>query len=170
MEGDEVVLGKITRPHGIRGEVKVLPLSGWPDSFRNGERLRLTTEGEPDRIITMEALRKQGNAYIIKIAGIDNRNEAERLRGSVVFVPKDRIPPLPPDSYYVDELIGLTVLSTDDVRIGRMEDVLKGGAHDIYVIRDNGKEILVPAVKAFIKRIDLESQIMTIEVIEGLLD
>ena len=171
MSRDELaVFGKIVRPHGIHGEIKVLSSATWSDSVLQSGAFLLRLGREKDRWIEAETVRKHGDVYFIKIAGIVSRNEAEALRGGLLLLGKEKLLPLEENSYFIDDLIGLTVLTTEGARVGILEDVFQGGAHDIYVVRDGEKELLVPAVKAYIKQVDLTAGTMTIEAVEGLLD
>lgn len=167
---DGVVIGEIVRPHGIRGELKVIPTGSWPAEERPIRRAGMRLKKRAFRWIEVTAVRKHGDAYIIRIAGVNDRTEAEQLRGGQLLVKKGELPRLEEDTYYKEDLIGLAVSTTDGEYIGRLEEVFSGGGHDIYVVRNGEKEVLIPAVKAYIKTIDLTERTVTIEAVEGLLD
>lgn len=107
----------------------------------------------------------------VKVSGVDTRNDAERLRGGYIKVPKAEAPALPDGRYYVFDIIGLEVFTTDGRSLGRVANVLQTGANDVYVVKPagGGKDVLIPAVKPVVKRIDLDSRRMVIEPLEGLI-
>jgi 16S rRNA processing protein RimM len=118
----------------------------------------------------VEALRGTESSPILKFKGIDDRNEAESLKGAILSAAKSRCPKLAADAHFISELVGLTVQTPDGQTIGRVEDVWNRPGQDIIVVRSGDKEILIPSVKAFIKSIRPEKGIMIVEPIEGLLD
>jgi 16S rRNA processing protein RimM len=167
MNGAEtVVVGRVIRPHGIRGELKV----SLAESFE-AEGLDLQVETASGiRTLHVEALRGTESSPILKFKGIDDRNEAESLKGAILSAAKSRCPKLAEDAHFISELVGLTVQTPDGQPIGRIEDVWNRPGQDIIVVRSGDKEILIPSVKAFIKSIRLEQGLMIVEPIEGLLD
>jgi len=164
-----IIVGRIVRPHGIRGEVKVAPLSDWPERFKDFHSLYLESEGNAKRV-EVEGRRVRGNQVILKLSGVNDREGAESLRGVLLKVREETCPPLPEDTHYVFDLVGLEVKTTGGERVGSVVDVLQMPAHDVYVVDARGGEVLIPAVKTFIKRVDIEDGVIVIEPIEGLLD
>lgn len=101
---------------------------------------------------------------------IPDRSAAEKIVGSILFVDeKDAIPP-PKGAFFIHDLIGLSVVEEDGTPVGVLKDVLKVSANDIYVVENEGKEILLPAVKEFIKKIDVKAGTMSVRLIEGMID
>jgi 16S rRNA processing protein RimM len=163
---ETVVVGRVIRPHGIRGELKV----SLPESFEaEGFDLQVKT-ATGVRTLIVEAVRGTESNPILKFKGVDDRNEAESLKGAILSVPKSRSPKLAEDEHFISELIGLNVQTSDGRVIGKIEDVWDRPGQDIIVVRSGEKEILIPSVKAFIKSIRPEKGIMIVEPIEGLLD
>jgi 16S rRNA processing protein RimM len=171
MRGEKLTpVGKIGRPHGIRGEIKVIPCGDWPDSVLQSQKFLLRLGQENEKWLATETARKHGNAFLIKLSGVDSRDAAGKLRGGLLLLRKESLPPLEENTYYIDDLIGLKVITTEGLIIGRLDDVFQGGAHDIYVVKDGEREVMVPAVKAYIKCVDISAGTMIIEAVEGLLD
>lgn len=165
-----ISVGRIVRPHGIRGEVKVAPLTDRPEQFKKFRSIYLERKGGNGEWVEVEKGRVQGNRVILKLSGISGREEAESLRGVLLKVRGDVCPLLPEGSYHVFDLIGLEVKTAEGEKIGSVVDVLQGPAQDVYVIDAGGREVLIPGVKAFVKRVDIQGGVMVIEPIEGLLD
>ena len=165
-----VSIGRIVRPHGIRGEVKVTPLTDWPERIKEYGSLYMERGEGGGKWVEIEKGRVQGNQVILKISRIDDKKVAESLRGAELKIQGDKIIPPPEGSYYIFDLIGLEVTTTEGKRIGSVVDILRMPAQDVYVVDANGREVLIPAVKAFIKRVDIQGGEIVIRVVEGLLD
>ena len=164
-----IEIGIIVRPHGIRGELKVIPSTIWPPAGSSKLRV-LLKEGSVERWITLDSVREQKGALFVRIPGVSDRDTAERLRNARLFLHRDKLPPLGEDDYFIDDLIGLKAITASGDEIGPVTGVFNSGAHDIYIIMHSGNEIMIPAVKAFVKKIDLSAGIMIIEPVEGLLN
>jgi len=167
--GSFISIGKIGRPHGIRGEVKVIPLTDWPERFQQVQSVYLEPEGEVGVWVEIERAEVGGNRIILKLAGIEDRDQAERIRGRIIKVYEEELP-LPEGYFHVFRLIGMDVRSSAGETMGTIVDVLRMPAHDIYVVDLNGREVMIPAVKRYVKRVDIENNVMIVEAIEGLLE
>lgn len=169
MRPELVKIGQITSPHGVHGEVRVFPLTDFPERFKT---LRRALVGPDARPMGVRFKGIQKNVIILKLEGVDDRNQAERLRQQYIQVPVSELHPLPEGSYYVFDLIGLDVVDPEGKPLGRLVDVDKSSpVHDLYVIETApGKRAMVPAVGAFVKAIDLLKGQVVIQPIPGLLD
>ena len=152
--GDFILLGKVTKPHGIRGEVKVYPYSGQPENFLDYREVFFTfNEGE--RIpYTVEKSRVQGKLVILKLKECTTRNQAEEMIGHEIWLNKNDLADLDDDEYYWHDLVGKRVATKDGDRIGTIKGILETGAHDILAIEDQGREYLVPFNEAFVVTVD----------------
>ena len=165
-------VGAITQTHGIKGEVKVFPLTDDISRFKNMKNLLL--DGGRDGYINLEVenVRQQKNLVILKFKGIDNINDIEKYKGHGLFVTKENRVELKEDEYFIADLIGVSVyLDTDENTVfGEITDVLQTGANDVYEITMSlNKTVLVPAIKDCIKSVDMESKKMIIHLLDGLL-
>ncbi|AFV11248.1 16S rRNA-processing protein RimM [Thermacetogenium phaeum DSM 12270] len=167
---DYITVGEITATFGVRGEVKVIPYTDFPERFEKTRKFFLNKDGLLREVwIERAAIREKD--VILKIKGIDTPEEAAEYRRALLQIPPDEVWPLPPDSYYRFQIIGLTVTTADGVALGRVADILETGSNDVYVVRDNEKrEYLIPALKDVIKDIDLEKGLMVIQPLPGLLE
>jgi len=166
-------VGSITQTHGIRGEVKVFPLTDDISRFKNMKNLLL--DGGKDGYISLEVenARPQKNLVILKFKGIDNINDIEKYKGQGLYVTKENRVELKDDEYFIADLIGCEVyVDTDsDKMFGTISDVMETGANDVYEITlENGKTVLVPAIKECILNVDIEGGRVDIHLLEGLMD
>jgi len=163
-------VGEIVRAHGIKGEVVIRPMTQSVSRFR---KLRRALVGQTER--TVQAIDVQyacvdARRIRLKFVDIDDRTSAEQLRGAFLFVDeKDRIR-LPGGTYFIHDVIGLHVVDQEEKLLGVVKDVLQLPAHDVYVVDGKDREIMVPAVKEFVKSIDIEAKTMRVELIEGMLE
>ncbi len=168
----DVVIGKILSPHGTGGMVKVYPYSDFPDRVRLLEKVELE-QRSGRREYMVEKASVHGSYWLVKFQDIDSRDGAEELRDSLVRIPREERLNLPEDSYYHDQLEGLQVYDTGSRLLGSVVEVIPSGGHDQIVIARAGekdKTSLIPAVKEFIRRVDLSQGILVVELPEGMLD
>ena len=165
-------VGSITQTHGIRGEVKVFPLTDDINRFKNMKNLLL--DGGKDGYINLEVenVRPQKNLVILKFKGIDNINDIEKYKGKGLYVTKENRVALKKDEYFIADLIGCAVyLDTNpDEKFGEISDVMETGANDVYDIAlVSGGSVLVPAIKDCILNVDVEAGRVDIHLLEGLM-
>ncbi len=151
-------IGLFLRPHGVKGEVKVLPLT---DDVKRFNKLRDAfiemREGEYCPVNVSNARSAGENAAIVKLEGIDCMDDAEKLRDKYLCVDRPHAVKLAEGSYFVKDLIGCTVVSTDGALLGIMDDIYETNANDVYVVK--GKQrISVPALKRLMLEVDIENK------------
>ena len=164
----EIEIGKIVSAVGIKGEVKIYSYSDNPMKLAEHEKLYA---GNTFRILEIENVRTpKGNTAVVKFREIRSRNDAEKLKGDSVFIYEDELKKLGADEYYVRDLIGMKTVDIEDgACVGTLIDVIQNTAQDIYLIKtDEGKEIMIPAVKEFIKEINVGESSIYIKFIEGM--
>ena len=159
-----VAVGRIGPAWGVRGAVKVIPLVDKRERLARG---RSVTVDDERRVI--ESSRWQKGLVYLKLSGIDDREAASSLRDRFLVVPESELGPLPEGQYYRFQLIGLEVRSASGAVLGRVTDILTTGANDVYIVRSEKREILVPATDEVIKEIDIERGLMLIEEVPGLI-
>jgi len=166
---DLIAYGKVIKPHGLSGEVKVLPFSGELSSFKNFNNLYISQEiNNPTKFI-ISRRRNQKDSIIVKLEGIDTIDDAEHLKGLMVFIDKKELPEKADDEYYWFELIGMEVFDNKDKLIGKVKDIMDNAAQPILVINNDSEEYLVPFVEKFVEDIDLANSKIVINPIEGLI-
>ena len=167
---DMLRVGVISSTHGVRGEVKVFPTTDDPARFEELETVLLDT-GKEKLELEIAGVKFFKNMVILKFKGYDSINDVERYRGRDLWITREQAVPLGEDENFVADLIGLAVVTDGGETLGTMKDVMFTGANDVYVVeRENGKELLLPAIKDCILDVDLENGVMTVPVLDGLLD
>lgn len=166
---DEIRIGKVQSTHGVRGELKVLPLTDDPRRYEQLKQVRLVLANK-EETFALERVRYHKEHALLTLAGINDMAAAKEWQNAYLCINKEERMSLPEGSYYIDDLIGLTVRTDGDI-IGKVTDVLQPGANDVYVIRNSdGKEWYLPALRSTVHRISLEDGIMDITIPDGLLD
>jgi len=165
---ERIIIGKITSPHGIKGEVKVQPLTDYPERFYKTKSVWVDAK---KNYLSIESVREQLELFLVKFQGIDERDEAEKLINSFLTIDADQVMDLPPGHFYRFQIIGLGVYDVQGAYLGELTDILETGANDVYVVkREEQKELLIPALKSIVREIDVEKKRMTVKLPEGLDD
>ncbi|HEY8392121.1 MAG TPA: ribosome maturation factor RimM [Capillibacterium sp.] len=163
-------VGEVLTTQGNRGEVKVASLTDRPERWLELKRVYSVDEQGP-RALFLERVRFLRGLVILKFQGIDDISGAEALRGTFLWLPETERPPLPPDRFYVDQIVGLKVQTLNGCDLGTVEKVLFTGANDVYVVRGGTYgELLLPALKSVVRAVDLAAGIMRVELPPGLVD
>lgn len=166
---DLLQVGVITTTHGVRGEVKVFPTTDSAERFQDLDYVILDTGREQIKL-EIQGVKYFKKLAILKFKGIDNINDIEKYKGKGLWVPREDAQPLGDDEYYVADLQGLTVYLEDGSLFGTLKDVMETGANDVYIVTtEDGKEVLLPAIKECIKEVNIEQGKMTIHLMDGLL-
>lgn len=162
-------IGQVVALFGVRGELKVRLLTDIPDRF---QLLEVVYAGSNRQRYVIEHVRPyKGEMILLKLAGIDDANAAEPLRQQDLCIPLSQLAKLPPDSYYQHDILGLSVITLAGRELGSIVDIIETGSNDVYVIKgSDGKQVLIPAIKAVIKQIDLIRHTMYIDPLPGLLE
>ncbi len=165
-------VGKIVNTHGIRGEVRVISTTDFPEKrFQTGSRLVLFKEGMEPLELEVKSWRKHKNFDLLSFAGLESINDVEPFKGGVLKVGEDQLEALEEHEYYYHEIIGCKVMTLSGTYIGTVKEILSPGANDVWVVKgENGKEYLIPYIEDVVKSVDVEKKEITIEPMEGLLD
>lgn len=160
-----IVIGRVGAPHGVRGEARVVPMTDFPERFEGMSDVLID-----DKSVGIEHVRYHNDKIIIKFKGCDSRDDAQKLTGKMLSVPRSEAMPLNEGEYYTFDIIGLLVFDDNGEYLGKVVNVLETGSNDVYVARDdNGSETLIPALKSVVKEINLKDSRMVVsmpEVIE----
>lgn len=165
MSEPAVVVGKITRAHGLRGEVLVLVLSDNPERFAVGSAVFR----EDGRELRVRSSRANGGRLLVAFEGVEDRIAAEALRGTTLVVPRSMLPSLPDGEFWPHQLEGCAVLTESGRSLGTIADVVSTPANDLWVARDEaGAETLIPAIKEVVVDVDVASHRIVVRDIAGL--
>jgi len=163
---DWVLIGVIAGAHGVKGEMKVNLETDFPDRFK---RLRTVYVGKDHVPMRLESARRLGDRVAIRLADCTDRDAAQALHGTLLFSPRREMMPLPARTYYRDQIVGLRVVTTAGDVLGTITEILVTGSNDVYVARDEQREILIPALKEIVREVDVNGGRMVIEPMDGLL-
>ncbi|MEO7002232.1 MAG: ribosome maturation factor RimM [Ktedonobacterales bacterium] len=163
------LIGVVSGVFGVKGVLKVHPENNLPEHFVRLKTVYLGADHIPYQVVSVSEHKRQ---LLLHLVGVGSPTDAARLRGRQVFIPAIELPPLPPDQFYVHDLIGLRVRHVNGQPLGVISDVLATGASDIYVVRNEttGAEVMLPAVKEFVAVIDLTAGEVRVTPIPGLFD
>ena len=165
-------VGKIVNTHSLKGEVKVISSTDFEEErFKKGSKLLITRGNQLIREVIVESYRNHKNFLLVKFEGIDSVEEAEKLKNLQIKIDSDEVGELEENEFYFHEIIGCQVFDENDRNLGEIIDILTPGANDVWVIKgEEGKEILIPYIEDVVKKIDITSKKVNIEVMEGLID
>ncbi|MGD7043659.1 ribosome maturation factor RimM [Jeotgalibacillus proteolyticus] len=166
-------VGKIVNTHGIRGEVRVISRTDFPDErYVPGNVLFLFKEGQQDaKELIIKSHRKHKNFDLLTFEGFENVNEVEPFKEGMLKISEDQLTSLDENEFYYHEIVGCSVWTDEQVELGVIKEILSPGANDVWVVQTpEGKELLIPYIESVVKSVDVSSKQVTISVIEGLLE
>ncbi|WAA13623.1 ribosome maturation factor RimM [Fervidibacillus halotolerans] len=164
-------VGKIVNTHGIRGEVRVISVTDFPEQrYKKGSKLYLfLTPEKPPIELEVNSWRKHKNFDLLTFTGYHSINDVEPLKGGILKVSEKELSPLSDGEYYFHEIIGCKVMTTDNQHMGVITNILTPGANDVWVVKgEDGKEYYIPYIGEVVKEINVEDQVVRIEPMEGL--
>ena len=165
----ELEIGQIVNTFGIKGMVKIVPFTDDIRRFDKLEKVYIKTKRDKKEY-EIEEVKYHKNMVLIKFKGIENPEDAALLKNSYLIVDRKDANPLPKNSYYIVDLLGLEVYTDENVFLGILEDIYNTGSNDIYVVKDEkGKQVLLPAISEVIKNIDIENKKITVHLLNGLI-
>jgi len=163
---NRVAVGEINSPWGIKGHVKVTPLTSNPERLQPKQQVFVG-----DLALTITDAKIVGKIPVVQFSSFTTRNSVESLKGSLIEILEKDLPKLPENIFYIHDIVGLTVFTDDGEVVGEVIEVLQTGANDVYVIRaSNGKDVLIPALESVIVAIKIEDESLIIRSNTGLFD
>lgn len=167
---EKLRVGIISSTHGVRGEAKVFPTTDNPNRFKKMKEIILDA-GEEELMLEIEGVKFFKKFVILKFKGIDSINDVEKYKGKELYVTRKNAQKLGQDEYFIVDLLGIEVIQDTGRKLGTLKDVIITGANDVYVVEmENKKELLIPAIKQCVLRIDVEAGRMEVHLMEGLLE
>ena len=162
-------IGQIVNTNGLKGVVKVKPFTDDITEFETFESIYVQKKAELVEL-KIQSVRYSKNMVFLKLEGIDTIEEAEKLRNFYIKVERDALPKLEENSYYIVDLLECEVVTIDGENLGKMDDIFNTGSNDVYVVKnEEGKQILLPAIKEVIKNVDIPNKKITVKLMEGLI-
>jgi 16S rRNA processing protein RimM len=165
---ERVAVGRVLRPHGVRGEVAVEVLSDVPERLAPGSEVVAVRANHPRKLV-VESRRPQKSGALIRFQGVDDRDQAEELRDAVLEVDRSQVPAAPAGTYYWYELLGCRCHSAGE-DLGEVTDLVEDGGGLLLVVKDGEREVPIPFVRSFLKDVDVERGRIELDLPPGLLE
>ncbi len=165
LKDNEVAIGRFASAHGIKGEIKLVTMTDFPERFEVGKSFKVRLSPTEVREYTVEHARPVGPNFTLKLKGVDDRTQAEKFKDLYAFVYDNELMPLDDGREYIFNIIGMKVVSEEGEALGTVTDVLTGGANDVYIIDDKTS---IPAIPSVVLKKDKETNTMTIYKMPGL--
>lgn len=161
-----LLVGKLRRPHGVKGEILMAVMTDFPERLKPGVTLHMGNNYDP---VTITATRHHNKGLIVRLEGYSSREEVEHLRNQGLYVRADDRPPLPEGEYYVHEIIGMQVVTDEGEELGVVAEMIETGANNVYVVRpEEGPDVLLPDIEEVVLEVDVKNKRMRVHLIEGL--
>jgi 16S rRNA processing protein RimM len=167
-ETNLLLIGKIVGVHGLKGTVKVCSYAESLSAFKPGGLILARDSKSRDKTYVIQWVKPHTRTILLSLKWVDDRYISETLVGSDLFIEKAKCLEPEDGSYYWFDIIGLSVYTIDEKFIGRVESIIPTGSNDVYVVKNNDDEILIPGLESVVKEIDLKQRIMRIDLPEGL--
>lgn len=164
-----VIVGRVTRPHGLRGAVHVVPDTDFPERLMNLTEAVLIKDDQPTPV-RVQGVRPHRGGVVLTLAGIGSVDEARTWQGAALAVPRAQAAPLPQGRHYVFEVLGLRVQTEAGEDLGTVAQILRTGGNDVYVVRGAGRDYLIPAISSVVVAIEPAAGRMIIRPLAGLLE
>lgn len=164
---DCIAVGQVMGAFGPRGDVRVQPFSDQPGRFQKIKRVFIGPELVAARVLGRG---EHGLGVTLRLDTVTTREHAKRLFGTLLYVPEFEAVKLPPGEYFVHQLIGSTVVTDAGETLGRISEILRTGSNDVYVVRGDRGEVLIPSIPDVVQNVDVGSRIVTVTLMPGLLD
>ncbi len=165
-----ITIGKALKPWGVKGEIKIQPITDFPERFKELTRVYLVSPKGKEITCPVKSVRYSGSVPLLLLEGYDTPERAKALNGWLVKVPEEEAVPLPEGRYYWFELIGMEVFSEAGEKLGAIVDIFQTGGNDVYVMKRGGKEVYIPATQEIVKQVDRKAKKMVIHLMDGLME
>ena len=161
-------VGQIVNTFGVKGMLKVKPFTDDANRFEELKKVYICKKEKLEEV-EIEEVKYHKDMVLLKVKGIDDMNEAEKVKGLYLKIDRKNAKKLPKDTYFIADLLGLEVYSDKEEFLGKVDDIFRTGANDVYVIKDEkGKQLLLPGIPEVIKEIDLEKEKIIVHILKGL--
>ncbi|MFA5072913.1 MAG: ribosome maturation factor RimM [Nitrospirota bacterium] len=165
-----ITIGKVLKPWGVKGELKIMPLTDFPKRFQDLDRVSLVSPAGKEIICDIASVRYDANEIpFFCLKGYETPEKAKLFNGWFIKIPREQAVPLPEGRYYWFQLIGMDVFSEAGEKLGTITDIFETGSNDVYVVKRGRKEIYIPAIRDIIKQVDPAQNRMVIHLMDGLM-
>ena len=164
-----MLIGKIVGVHGTKGTNKIRSYAESLSVFAPGRAIFVRTVGGRETSFEIDWVKPHTRTPLLSFKGVTEHSQAQALIGAELFIPKAELPELDEGAYYWVDLIGIAVFTKENEYLGRIESIIETGSNDVYVVKGDKTEVLIPALESVVKNIDLENKRMLVDLPEGLI-
>lgn len=170
MNPELLLVAKTSSAHGLYGKIRIVLYAEDLGLFKKGRKVYISRDGKDEKIFDIvSASPYKRNFAILTLSGIDNRNQAEEIEGYDVFMDKSFLPEIETeDTFYWKDLIGVSVYDEQGTFLGILESIIETGSNDVYVVKNDGEELLIPALVSVVKAVDVSRRSMHVSIPDGL--
>ncbi|QTA37745.1 16S rRNA processing protein RimM [Thermosipho ferrireducens] len=166
---EKIAVGIIGKTHGLNGELKLHPFTNVLEIIENLKEVVLYNEKQKKFFVAkITSIRKANKFYLIKLEGINNIENAKALSGSKIYIDEKELPEIKENEYYFYEIIGCKVFDENEKEVGIVEEILQTGSNDVFVVKNEKEEILIPVTEEYVKSIDKKEKLIKIKLPEWL--
>ena len=169
MLNDMLRVGVLVKPHGLAGEVKVYPTTDEPEKFTSLKKVYIKTKNET-LTLKIDKAHYFKQFVIVHFEGLDRIEDVEPLMKKDLWIDREEAVDLEENEYYIADLLGMKVVTDEGKELGKIKDVMDTGANDVYIVQTAGGEVLLPAIRECILNVDVENDLMTVHVMDGLIE
>jgi len=167
---DLIVIGHVIRPHGVTGLLRIVSYAESRETFLEAGSVFLKTGKNELHEKAVDSIQPHRSFFYLRLSGLDSAEQAETFRGAEILIPKDSLQKEDEDEFFWHELLGMEVYLTNGEYLGVVRDIFPTGSNDVYVVEDEGREFLIPAIHQVVREIDISQKRMIISPMKGLLD
>ncbi len=164
-----MLIGKIVGVHGTKGTNKIRSYAESLSVFAPGRTIFVRATDGPETSFEIDWVKPHTRTPLLSFKGVTEHSQAQALIGAELFIPKEELPELDEGAYYWVDLIGIAVFTKENEYLGRIESIIETGSNDVYVVKGDKTEVLIPALESVVKNIDLEKKRMLVDLPEGLI-
>ncbi len=165
-----ITVGRVIKAFGVKGEMKIEPLTDFPERFKKLRRVYLVSPAGKEIVCEVRSVRYAGGTPYLLFDGYESPEKAKGLNGWFIKVPEEEVVQLPEGSYYWFEIVGMEVVAESGEKLGTITEVFETGSNDVYVMKHGRKEVYIPATKEIVKQVDRKAKRMVIHLMDGLMD
>ncbi len=165
-----LIVGQLVNTHGVKGELKATALTDDPQRFRKLKWVYIDKNGSLEKY-DISGVKFFKQFVILEFKNVGSIEEAEKLKGLYMKIDRANAVKLPKDSFFITDILGMKIYDENNALLGTLADIIQTGSNDVYVVKDEeGKEILIPALKSVVKEVLLEERKISVILPKGLLD
>jgi 16S rRNA processing protein RimM len=167
---DRVLIGKIVKVRGLRGDLKILPFTWRPERFNDLDKVWLISPEGESKLLSMKRIRVEGQMVFVRFVEAATRELAEELVGYEVYIDENQRDSLPENHYYLDDLVGCEIICSQNGNVGKIKEIMDLPANDVWVVIGKYGEVLIPAIREIVEEVDIKNKKINVTLFDGLID